>query len=98
MCGYVTNITDFGIFLELAEGIEGLIHISEINKDKAGKLSEFVKVGDSLKALIIHIDEADRKIGLSLKGLEKKTEEDEAKKYKQTVVILDENNKIKKKL
>ena len=79
--GKVTNITDFGIFLELAEGIEGLIHISEINKDKAGKLSEFVKVGDSLKALIIHIDEADRKIGLSLKGLEKKTEDDEAKKY-----------------
>jgi small subunit ribosomal protein S1 len=79
--GKVTNITDFGIFLELAEGIEGLIHISEINKDKAGKLSEFVKVGDSLKALIIHIDEAERKIGLSLKGLEKKTEEDEAKKY-----------------
>ena len=79
--GKVTNITDFGIFLELDEGIEGLIHISEINKDKAGKLSEFVKVGDSLKALIIHIDEAERKIGLSLKGLEKKTEEDEAKKY-----------------
>ena len=79
--GKVTNITDFGIFLELSEGIEGLIHISEINKDKAGKLSEFVKVGDSLKALIIHIDEAERKIGLSLKGLEKKTEEDEAKKY-----------------
>ncbi|WAC06839.1 MAG: 30S ribosomal protein S1 [Thermodesulfobacteriota bacterium] len=79
--GKVTNITDFGIFLELAEGIEGLIHISEINKDKAGKLSEFVKVGDYLKALIIHIDEAERKIGLSLKGLEKKTEYDEAKKY-----------------
>jgi small subunit ribosomal protein S1 len=79
--GKVTNITDFGIFLELDEGIEGLIHISEINKDKAGKLSEFVKVGDSLKALIIHIDETERKIGLSLKGLEKKSEEDDAKKY-----------------
>ena len=79
--GKITNITDFGIFLELDEGIEGLIHISEINKDKAGKLSEFVKVGDSLKALIIHIDETERKIGLSLKGLEKKSEEDDAKKY-----------------
>ena len=79
--GKVTNLTDFGVFLEVEEGIEGLIHISEINKDKAGKLSEFVKVGDSLKALIIHIDEAERKIGLSLKALETKTDEYDAKRY-----------------
>jgi small subunit ribosomal protein S1 len=79
--GKVTNITDFGIFLELSEGIEGLIHVSEINRDKGEKLSEFVKAGDLLKALIISIDEKERKIGLSLKGLETKTEKEEIAEY-----------------
>ncbi|MBW1678723.1 MAG: 30S ribosomal protein S1 [Deltaproteobacteria bacterium] len=80
--GRVTNITDFGIFLELSEGIEGLVHISEIDKEKVtGKLSEFAKVGDPLKALIINLDEKERKIGLSLKELEKKTEKSEVEKY-----------------
>ncbi len=79
--GKVTNITDFGIFLELSEGIEGLIHVSEINRDKGEKLSEFVKPGDLLKALIISIDEKERKIGLSLKGLETKTEKEEIAEY-----------------
>ncbi|MBN2468663.1 MAG: 30S ribosomal protein S1 [Deltaproteobacteria bacterium] len=79
--GTVTNITDFGIFLELSEGIEGLIHISEIDKGKTDKLSQLVNVGDKLKALIINIDERDRKIGLSLKELEKHTDESEMRQY-----------------
>jgi len=79
--GTVTNTTDFGVFLELSEGIEGLIHVSEINKDKAGKLSEFVKPGDRLKAMIISIDEKERKIGLSLKELEEKSERTEVAQY-----------------
>jgi small subunit ribosomal protein S1 len=79
--GSVTNITDFGIFLELTEGIEGLIHVSEIDRNKAGKLSQFANVGDSLRALIISIDERERKIGLSLKALEKKTEKEDLEEY-----------------
>ncbi|MCD6353276.1 MAG: 30S ribosomal protein S1 [Proteobacteria bacterium] len=79
--GKVTNITAFGIFLELSTGIEGLIHISEIDKSKAEKISELIKIGDSLKALIINIDERGKKIGLSLKELEKNSEKSEAKKY-----------------
>jgi small subunit ribosomal protein S1 len=79
--GSVTNITDFGIFLELTEGIEGLIHVSEIDRNKAGKLSQFANVGDSLKALIISIDERERKIGLSVKELEKKKEKADVEEY-----------------
>ena len=79
--GKVTNITDFGIFLELDEGIEGLIHISEIDRSKSGKLSDFVKPGDPLRALIINLDERDRKIGLSLKELEEETEKSEVAEY-----------------
>lgn len=79
--GKVTNVTDFGVFLELSEGIEGLIHVSEIDKDKAGKLSAFVKPGDPLKAMIISIDGKERKIGLSLKELEEKSEKTEVAQY-----------------
>lgn len=79
--GKVTNITDFGIFLELDEGIEGLIHVSEIDRQKAGKLSEFVRPGDRLRALIINLDERDRKIGLSLKELDEETEKTEVARY-----------------
>ncbi|HOC38966.1 MAG TPA: 30S ribosomal protein S1, partial [Thermodesulfobacteriota bacterium] len=79
--GKVTNITDFGIFLELDEGIEGLIHISEIDRQKSGKLSDFAKPGDRLRALIINLDERDRKIGLSLKELDEEKEKSEVASY-----------------
>ncbi|HQO77856.1 MAG TPA: 30S ribosomal protein S1, partial [Thermodesulfobacteriota bacterium] len=79
--GKVTNITDFGIFLELDEGIEGLIHISEIDRQKSGKLSDFAKPGDRLRALIINLDERDRKIGLSLKELDEENEKSEVASY-----------------
>ncbi len=67
--GVVTNITDFGIFLEIEEGIEGLIHVSEIGEDKASALKDLATVGEDLEALIISIDKRSRKIGLSLRDL-----------------------------
>ncbi len=65
----ITNITDFGIFLEIEEGVEGLVHVSEIAEDKAQNLKEFAKVGEPLEVLIISIDKRNRKIGLSLREL-----------------------------
>ncbi|MFH1076531.1 MAG: 30S ribosomal protein S1, partial [Pseudomonadota bacterium] len=65
--GRVTNITDFGIFLELEEGIEGLIHISEITKDKEEKLVGKFNVGDVLSAKVVNVSSAERRIGLSIK-------------------------------
>lgn len=67
--GRVTNVTDFGIFLEIEEGIEGLIHISEISDEKVENIRGFAKVEDVLEAEIIHIDPRDRKIGLSIRAL-----------------------------
>ncbi len=72
--GAVTNITDFGIFLELEEGIEGLIHVSELSKDRIDNPKDFAKVGDVLSALIINVEKKERKIGLSIKDLGKKEE------------------------
>jgi len=72
--GSVTNVTDFGIFLELEKGIEGLIHISELSDDRVEDIRNFTAVGDDLEAKIIHLDPRERKIGLSIKALKKDQE------------------------
>ncbi|MDY6855326.1 MAG: 30S ribosomal protein S1 [Thermodesulfobacteriota bacterium] len=72
--GNVTNVTDFGIFVELEEGIEGLVHVSEIRKEKVESPDAFAKVGDRVTALIINMSEKERKIGLSIKQLDETSE------------------------
>jgi small subunit ribosomal protein S1 len=68
--GTVTNITDFGIFVELEEGIEGLVHISEISKEKIKTPSERFQVGDTITAKVMNINSDERRIGLSIKRLD----------------------------
>ncbi len=72
--GNVTNVTDFGIFLEIEKGIEGLIHISELSDERVEDIRNFTGVGDELEAKIIHLDSRERKIGLSIKALKKDME------------------------
>ena len=72
--GAVINITEFGVFLDLGEGIEGLIHISELSSKKVDDPASQVKVGDKLMVEIIKIDERDRKIRLSRRSLEESRE------------------------
>ena len=67
--GQVTSVTDFGIFLEVEEGIEGLIHVSEISKEKIDSPKNFAKVGEDLEAVVLHVDTVERKIALSIKHL-----------------------------
>jgi small subunit ribosomal protein S1 len=68
--GKVTNITDFGIFVELEEGIEGLVHISELSSKRVKTSSELFSVGDTVSAMIKNIDPKSRKIRLSIKDYE----------------------------
>ncbi|TYO99571.1 SSU ribosomal protein S1P [Geothermobacter ehrlichii] len=68
--GKVTSVTDFGIFLELEEGIEGLIHVSEISHEKVDTPKSFAQVGDELEACVLNVDTQDRKIALSIKQLD----------------------------
>ena len=63
----VTKTADFGVFVELDQDIEGLIHISELSVDKVDKAEDVAKVGDTVKAEVIMIDKDARKIGLSSK-------------------------------
>jgi small subunit ribosomal protein S1 len=76
--GFVTSITDFGVFVEIEEGIEGLIHLSEIENGKGKHPSEIFKVDDQVKATVINVDERDKRIGLSTKTFKKPEEKKEA--------------------
>lgn len=79
--GKITNVTDFGAFVELEEGIEGLVHVSEISREKVERPSDVLKVGDKISAVVLHIDPNERRIGLSIKGLKERVEKVEIEKY-----------------
>lgn len=67
--GRVVSIADFGIFIELEEGAEGLIHISEIEKKPDEKIEELFKIGDEMTARVINLNTEERKIDLTLKAM-----------------------------
>ena len=67
--GNIVNITDFGIFIELEDGVEGLLHVSEMEKSTDEKPEDLFKTGDELSARIINIKSEDRKIDLSMKTM-----------------------------
>jgi small subunit ribosomal protein S1 len=68
--GKITNFTDFGIFVEIEEGIEGLVHISEISQKRVKTSSELYSVGDTVSAVVKSIDTKSKKIRLSIKDFE----------------------------
>jgi small subunit ribosomal protein S1 len=74
--GAVSKITDFGLFIRLADGVEGLAHISEIERDGRTKLDKMFHAGEQVRARILKIDPAERKIGLTTRGVEPLTEEE----------------------
>src|SRR5205085_4281892 len=67
--GKVTKLTNFGVFVELEPGLEGLLHVSELADHKVDSPEEVVKVGDEIDVKVLRVDAADRKIGLSRKRL-----------------------------
>ena len=68
--GKITSVTDFGAFLEVEKGIEGLIHISDISWEKIKHPSDKMKVGDETEAIILNIDAGKQKLSLGIKQLE----------------------------
>jgi small subunit ribosomal protein S1 len=67
--GKVTKLTNFGVFVELEQGLEGLLHISELADEKVESPEDIVKVGDAIEVRILRVDAGERKIGLSRKQL-----------------------------
>jgi small subunit ribosomal protein S1 len=79
--GTITNLTDFGIFVELEEGIEGLVHVSEISKEKIKTPMEKFKIGDVITARVMNINSDERRIGLSIKRMEIEDEQNLLSEY-----------------
>lgn len=67
--GRVARMTDFGAFVELAPGIDALLHVSQISKEHIDKPSDVLKAGQEIEAKIVDFNEAERKISLSMKAL-----------------------------
>ncbi|MDL2271479.1 30S ribosomal protein S1 [Desulfovibrio sp. OttesenSCG-928-I05] len=80
--GLVTNITDFGLFVEVEEGIEGLIHVSEISSKKIKSPSELFKEGVTIQAKVIHVSAEERRLGLSIKQLKEDEEKKKPKEFR----------------
>ncbi|MBI4382964.1 MAG: 30S ribosomal protein S1 [Nitrospinae bacterium] len=70
VAGTVIKVTGFGAFAEFGDGLEGLVHISQLSSKKVSHPEKVVKVGDSIKAKVIKVDSSSKKIGLSIKAYE----------------------------
>jgi small subunit ribosomal protein S1 len=79
--GQVTSVPDFGVFVRLDEGVEGLIHVSQLSTERVDKPSSLFKVGDEVEAEVINVDVSERKIGLSVRALRKTEERREMENY-----------------
>ena len=67
--GTVARMTDFGAFIELAPGIDALLHVSQIAKEHIEKPSDILKIGQEIEAKVVDFNEADKKISLSMKAV-----------------------------
>src|SRR5206468_6788063 len=76
--GTVTKITNFGVFVGLEDGLEGLLHISELADHKVENPEDVVKVGDKIDVKVLRVDTEERKIGLSRKRVEWSEEDNQA--------------------
>ncbi len=72
--GVITNVTDFGLFVELEEGVEGLVHVSEISEEKIKTPVGMYNVGDVIEAKVVSVNRRERKIGLSMRRLDEEAD------------------------
>jgi small subunit ribosomal protein S1 len=89
--GKVSKVADFGIFVELDGGVEGLIHISEAGLDPQAKLEEKFKLQDEVTAKIIKVDREERKIALSLRDHQMDSDRRTVDEYHATQAVLDQS-------
>ena len=79
--GTVTSIADFGVFVEIEEGVEGLVHVSQLSTERVEKPQSLFKVGEKIEAEILSIDARERRIALSIKALRRSEERKEVDAY-----------------
>ena len=69
LSGKVSGITDFGAFVQLEEGVDALLHVSQISREHINKPSDVLSIGQEIEAKVVDINEAEKKISLSMKAL-----------------------------
>ena len=74
--GKVARMTDFGAFIELAPGVDALLHVSQISREHVEKPSDVLSIGQEITAKIVDLNEAEKKISLSMKALQSENEEE----------------------
>ena len=79
--GKVSSVTDFGVFVELEEGVEGLVHVSQLSTERVDRPSSLYKVGDELEAEVTQVDAREKRIALSIKALRRSEEREEVDAY-----------------
>jgi small subunit ribosomal protein S1 len=77
LTGKVTRIADFGAFVEVSPGVEGLIHVSEMSTQRVRRVRDVVQEGQTVEVQLINIDPGARRMSLSLKSLKAEAEEAE---------------------
>jgi small subunit ribosomal protein S1 len=73
--GKVTKLASFGAFVQLADDIDGLVHISQLSEDRVDKVKDILKIGQEVEARVIKVDRTERRIGLSIKAANYSDEE-----------------------
>ncbi len=79
--GPITSVTDFGVFVQLEEGIEGLVHVSQISAERVDRPGDHFHVGEEIEAEITNLDPREKKIGLSVRALRRSEERAEMDAY-----------------
>jgi small subunit ribosomal protein S1 len=79
--GKVSSVTDFGVFVEIEEGVEGLVHVSQLSTERVDRPSSLYKVGDELEAEVTQVDAREKRIALSIKALRRSEEREEVDAY-----------------
>ena len=79
--GKVTSVTDFGVFVELEEGVEGLIHVSQLSTERVDRPASLYSVGDEVEAEVTQVDPREKRIALSIKALRRSEEREEVDAY-----------------
>ena len=82
LLGKVTNVTDFGIFIGLSEGIDGLVHVSDLSRTKNfGHPSDLYQKGQEVEAVVLHVDRENERFSLGIKQLEPDPWDEIPRKY-----------------
>jgi len=79
--GKVTNIADFGVFVEIEEGVEGLVHVSQLGRERVENPRELFQPGQEIEAEVTQVDTRERRISLSIRSLMQSAEKEEMRAY-----------------